>query len=505
MKTKLLLLVLVIGTSALAQTMGGGDGTQANPFKISNSDDWTALKTAVTSANPPGWPYVELTNDVSLSAITDGYGLAVGYGTGNQFKGVFDGKGFKLTDVNIGTSETPLAVNGSIAPFSAISGATIKNLEVNVAIYSLLSSPATGAYSTFSGLVGGTFLDCTIQNCKVTGTVQMTNSAAPTANGSVRVGGIVGNINNNGVLSIINCSTNLDLKATSSITTATLNTTFCGGILAFQGSTTKVYIINSSTAGSVYAKSTTAQAYAGGLVGQRPVDTNDFQIINCMASNTVEAYNSSASTTTGCFAGGLIGQLGQNNTAAIVKNNMALNPSVKSITYSSFVPTLNRISLKTASALFTDNYAKSDMTLTAKQGSSDGNNGTPVTITVANDPTDGNGGNLGLDPVGDATSKLNTYLVLNPTFNSIALVNWSGGNLTLATNSQPEIKLLNYNISNGILNVNGINGSKQLSIYNISGAVCKQLVVTDSYSTSLEKGIYILKAEGFKPSKLVVY
>ena len=76
---------------------------------------------------------------------------------------------------------------------------------------------------------------------------------------------------------------------------------------------------------------------------------------------------------------------------------------------------------------------------------------------------------------------------------------------TTGVDNQKIGKSVNYEISNGILKVKGIEGSKQLSIYSISGAICKQLTVCDSYSTSLAKGIYILKVDSFAASKLVVY
>ncbi len=485
-------------TASVASTPLWGDGTSNSPYKISTAVQWSALRATIASS-PAGWPYVELSNDVTLSSI-NAFNITL-----SGFKGVFDGKGFKLT-LAIGTTTNRYAINS--LSFFNISGAIIKNLETNVTLYGGITSNA--AYTTGSGLVGtadGT--NNTIQNCKVTGVVDMANTGTTNKPGAIRVGGIVGTCNVTGAVTIINCTSSINLKATTTVTVSaspgTLQTPYCGGIVGAIAAGAKVYIINSSAAGSVFASSNELAPYAGGISAQGGAATADFQIINCLATNTVEGRNTSATATTGCFVGGVVGNLTQDDAAAIVKNNIALNPSLKSITYSTTVPTLYRISPKTDKAVFTDNYAKNDMTLTANISSTDGINGTAQIITVANIATDGNGADLNTsDPIGDAASKLNTYVSMNTTYNSIVLTNWPAG-LGTSVKSQPELKSLKYNIANGVLNVNGIEGSTQLSIYSVSGAVCKQLTVSNSYNTSLAKGIYILKVEGFKASKLVVY
>ena len=437
MKTKFLLLFMsfVINTSLLlAQTMGGGDGSQANPYKISNTADWTAFRTAVSGSSTTNWPYCELANDIDMSTLTNN-NLIIGQGT-YPFRGVFDGKGHKISNLKIGTSATPLSSN-SAGLFAGINGATIKNLEISVAFYAGITT--NPGYTSAGGLVAIADLASTIQDCKITGIIYMTNSGAATKANGLRVGGIVGMISSaSAVVTIINCVTDLDVRVISTTTTAAsyYGTTTCGGILGDNANGSIIYIMNCNVNGSVYALSNYSAPLVGGIMGQRGSGSSTVcQVYNCLAENTVEGYNNSTTSTLGCYAGGIAGNLAQNSGAMQVKNCIALNPSVKSFTGSATIPTVNRISTKSQYSVFDANYAKNDMPVIAYTGSSDGTvaTGTPVTITINNIATDANGANLGADPADEANSKLNAYVNSNPIFNSISLTSWNAVNPGIPT------------------------------------------------------------------------
>jgi len=182
-----------------------------------------------------------------------------------------------------------------------------------------------------------------------------------------------------------------------------------------------------------------------------------------------------------------------------------MNPSIKSFVSNSTVnPTVNRISTKLSNSVLANNYAKSDMQLIAYTGSADGTilTGSPITITPANDPYDINGADLDPNTETQAYSLLNAYVTANPIYNGLTLNLWSK---TTGINSLNSEKQLNFIVNNGELKISGISGSKLLSIYSITGKIFKQILVSDSYSTSLPKGVYILKVVGFASGKIVVY
>jgi len=496
--------VNAIGTSDASATssatyvlLGGGDGTQSNPYKISASTDWAALKAKVIASTPANWPYCELTNDVDLTALPN-YNFMIQ----NSFHGVLDGKGHKMINLKVGNITTPLA-NNLPSLFFNLNSATIKNVELSVDFYAGVTS--NPGYTFSGGIAAAVDGNSNILNCKVTGSINITNSGAASKVNGVRVGGIVGAANATAILNIINCVTNLNLKSIS--TTTSTNTSFygtpsCGGILGDNASGATIYIINCNAAGSVYAMSNFNAPLVGGLLGERAASsTTDCFIYNCLATNTVEGYNNSTSSTLGCFTGGIVGNMSSNAGNQQIKNCIAMNPSIKSFVSNSTVnPTVNRISTKLSNSVLANNYAKSDMQLIAYTGSADGTilTGSPITITPANDPYDINGADLDPNTETQAYSLLNAYVTANPIYNGLTLNLWSK---TTGINSLNSEKQLNFIVNNGELKISGISGSKLLSIYSITG----KILVSDSYSTSLPKGVYILKVVGFASGKIVVY
>ena len=508
MKTKLLLLTLLllaIFSVSQAQISGlTGTGTQADPYLIGTSADLVAARTAAVAspATANQSAYYQLTADINMSSA----GNFNSFGSYTiPFKGNFNGNGHKVSGVISGTSSARLS-NAAIGFFGYIDGATISNLSVDVS-YFTTSAPTANNGSSCGGLVcyiTGTG-NVLINNCKVTGTIDAlsTGSAATTL---ARAGGIVCNPNSssNATITIINSTVNATIKAQNDVTSA--GYAICGGIAGeLRNTAYTLNIVNCSVAGSVTSVSTVGTSYAGGILSYFFASSATANVLNCLATNTISSSGVSTSGYNQLPAAG-IGQFP--TVGSTVKNCIALNPSISGVNTSTGASGYgwNRIySVTTPTAGNSDfNYAKADMTV---QGTVNGVG--PTAVTLAGKTTTGkDGADLStLDPVGDATSKLNTYVSSNPTFGAanIALTNWSAGGLTTAVKSLPELKTLNYAVANGVLKINSLEGSKLLSIYSISGAVCKQLMVTDSFNTSLAKGIYVLKVDGFVPGKLVVY
>ncbi len=490
-------------SSATYLFLGGGAGTVGNPYLIGSVNDLIAARAAaVTSpATANQTAYYQLAADINMSSAGN-FNSFGSYAV--PFKGNFNGNGHKVSGVISGTSSTRLS-NAAIGFFGYIDGATISNLSVDVS-YFTTSVPVANQGSSCGGLVcyttgAGSIV---INNCHVTGTIDAlsTGSAATTL---ARAGGIVCNPNSssNATITIINSTVDAIIKAQNAVTSA--GSAICGGIAGeLRNTAYTLNIVNCSTSGSVNAVNTYGNSYAAGIVSYFYATTPTVNVLNSLAKNTVATSGVSASGYNGTPAAG-IGQVPTANCQ--IKYCIALNPSISGVNTvaSTGTQALDRVYSGTVvpTAGNVDfNYAKSDMTV---QGTVNGVG--PTTISLAGKTTAGkDGADLGADPMGDATTKLNAYVSTNSPFNGIALTTWTGGGLTtLSANSQIKLLTLNYKVTNGVLNINGIEGSKQLSIYIISGALYKKITVSDSYITSLAKGIYILKVDGFAPSKLAVY
>jgi hypothetical protein len=515
MKTKILLFaIFIIASISMSQAqiagIANGDGTAANPYQIGTPSELVAFKTAVSTALGvgPAAAYYVLTANIDMTNETNFYGI--GFYT-NTFTGKFDGKGYKVSGLNVGSAGSPFDNGNAFNTgfFGGITGATIKNLwvDVNYHISSTSSSSTNGTLcgglvGTIYGVAGSVSI---IDNCKVTGSISSETTATSTVAGRATAGGLVGAANGaSSNIYILNSSVNATISAKNSF--ATGGPAMCAGIVGqvWQSAGMILKIVNCSAAGSVSAKSASTTSYAAGIATFNYAPAPTAEIYNCLATNTITSTGSIATGYIGATASG-IAQLP--NTNCILKNCIALNPKISSINNavgSTAVSAVNRIwSVGTITTDF--NYAKSDMII---ESTVNGVGPTPIVITeLTKIATGKDGADLGADPMAEATTKLNSYVTANPTINSIALKTWVAGALTEGVTAVKQLELnpINYSITNGNLKISGIEGSKQLSIYNISGAVCKQLTVNDSYSTKLAKGIYILQVNGYAPSKLVVY
>jgi hypothetical protein len=521
MKTKLLLFALLIIASismSQAQIAGiaNGDGTAANPYQIGTPNELIAFKTAVNTAAGTGAAAANYVLTANINMTNSGDFSGIGNAT-NVFAGNFNGKGFKISGLTLGSAGSPFAggVDYNTGFFGFIATATISNLWVDVAYY--VSSETSLVYTATicGGLVGTvTTGNAVINNCKVTGTIFSESTAASAAAGRAITGGLVGAANAlniaNSTLIIINSTVNATLSSKTSM--ATSGSAICAGIVGhvWNSSGLIVNIVNCSADGSVSTTANSSGSFAGGIASTITSANNGIvKIYNCLAKNTISSTGVSTPTAYNQLAASGIGHMF--NAANEIKNCMLLNPTISLYTTSTAMTYgLDRVFTGTTVTPINidNNYAKADMTL---QLAVSGGAYAPYVLTPANIVKEGrDGADLGSDAVGEATTKLNAYITTTPKFpdaNGIALKTWIAGALTEGVTSvkQFELKPINYSIDNGILKVNGIVGSKQLRIYSVSGAIYKQLTVTDSYSTLLAKGIYMLKVEDFAPSKLVVY
>ena len=152
-KILFLVLVAVMATTSPAwgQTFGGGDGTETNPYLISNADHWLTLVGQVNHGTSYSGVFFKQTADISITS-----------GVGNEthaFSGTFDGNGYTI-DMTFENATILYA-----APFRYIDGATIRGVHLVGTLYS--TSPYAGC---IVGYAKGT---STVTNC--TNSTNITN------------------------------------------------------------------------------------------------------------------------------------------------------------------------------------------------------------------------------------------------------------------------------------------------------------------------------------------
>lgn len=172
-------------------TEGSGSGTEADPYIIDTAGKLAYLAAHVNAADYQN-AYYSLTEDLDLS----GYNWEpIGNGSfvGATFQGYFDGNGHKITGMNVDITSGRFA-----GLFGAISGATIKNLNVAGNVKVVVNSSDGRAIS--GGIVGSAADGSKIINCCHSGTVDAKTNKSEL--GASRSGGIAGS---NSSSYIINC------------------------------------------------------------------------------------------------------------------------------------------------------------------------------------------------------------------------------------------------------------------------------------------------------------
>lgn len=275
-------------------TFGGGSGTSASPYLVEDAADLNAVRNNLTA-------YYEQTADIDLS------GYANWTPIGTRFYGIYDGGGFKITNMNINTYARH---NGLFAAIDG--GATLKNINI------IGANVIAGRYV---GLLTGSaecwdiYSKISIENCNVNGTVSGDDYAGllvgyvniDDSNAEILIedcassGLVTGDLsyNNGGLIGAIRAFDAGETVAVNncfSIATITGSSSYCGGLIGwidYQG-TTEVMINNCYAQGAV-----TGDTEIGGLIGASTKwDSSILTISNCYAACQI-------SGNTNC--GGLIG------------------------------------------------------------------------------------------------------------------------------------------------------------------------------------------------------
>ena len=187
---------LVTKASTPAGPFGGGTGTELDPYIISSASHLTELATGVNGGDTYSGKFFELSGNVDFETI--GLNPFPGIGTyanevtnGLPFCGTFDGKGFKITNVDF----TPREYAGF---FNQGNGGTIKNLTV-----SNITCSTSGSSKWSCSIVGNAGNGATLQSLVAEG--NFGTDAAPATHNAAGIA-IRASCYANGGLSIIDCT-----------------------------------------------------------------------------------------------------------------------------------------------------------------------------------------------------------------------------------------------------------------------------------------------------------
>ena len=279
-----------------AAAFAGGTGTAEDPYQIANGAQLAYLASSVNSGETYTGKNFVLTANIDLNGlpwtpIANSFSDALLGGSNYRiFAGNFDGNGYTISKVSIGSETTPFE-SDVFGLFGATEG-KISNLNLDtVSIHGVAKITSGYVIGPAGGLVG--YSAGSIENCHVTGLTMDMNAQDGGIAGAYWIGGLVGALD--GTQLINECS------VSGSITENTGKGSI-GGLIGELGKAAKITYSRSDVMVNVKADPR-GGADVGGFIGKGNGKTDAERIIrNCYATGNVTggAY-------TGGFAGGLWG------------------------------------------------------------------------------------------------------------------------------------------------------------------------------------------------------
>lgn len=237
-----------------------GDGTQSNPYLISNWDDYKLFDKIIglnASSNPHRAMYANayylMTNDIDATSNFTSY--ATGHG---EFGGHFDGDNHTFNNVVV----VPISTTSGLYCFPMIIGGTVENLTMNVK-FSPRHTAATNGNLYISGLTHK-IQNGTVNN--VTVNMQMDDSRTLNAKGTAYIAGLAA-ANDCYNVTVSNCTINVP-----NITYSGYHIYF-GGLFSFVNTDRNSNVVSLSNnvvnIGDVLlTSSNNKKLYFGGVAGQ---------------------------------------------------------------------------------------------------------------------------------------------------------------------------------------------------------------------------------------------
>ena len=280
-----------------AAAFAGGTGTAEDPYQIANGAQLAYLASSVNSGETYEEKNFVLTANIDLNGlpwtpIANSFSDALLGGSDYRvFAGNFDGNGYTISNVSIGSETTPFE-SDVFGLFGATEG-KISNLNLDtVSIHGIAKIASIGAVVGFAGgLVGSS--GGSIENCHVTGLTMDMSAPSNVYAAAYWVGGLVGALDGTQLINECSVSGSITEKAGKGS---------IGGLIGELGKAAKITYSRSNVTVNVKADSR-GGANVGGFIGKGNGKTDAETVIrNCYATGNVTggAY-------TGGFAGGLWG------------------------------------------------------------------------------------------------------------------------------------------------------------------------------------------------------
>ena len=201
-----------------ANSYAGGDGSKTNPYEIATAEQLAKLASDVNNGNTPQaflGKYFKLTADIDLSGgIWMPIGKYYNYGNGNNrlFFGKFDGNGHVIKNMHIQWEDVDARKAKSVwGLFSTLQGesstnlTTVTNLIIENATVEKKRDFSPNGSDYYVGVVAGEIYPNTeLSNIIIHGSEIKDNDETYELNRETKIGGIAGNVQNEGTYRIFN-------------------------------------------------------------------------------------------------------------------------------------------------------------------------------------------------------------------------------------------------------------------------------------------------------------
>ena len=273
-----------------------GSGTKQDPYIVRTITQMKDLAESVNGGETYEGKYIALGNNISAEGIT---WIPIGtadHGKYNSFRGIFDGRGYTISDITCGTASDSQSLE-VMGIFGALgNGAVVKNL--NVYIEKFYNSIATEGFdAAVGGIAGIVSRNAVIDHCTVSGGANALSSVESNVN-SYSVGGIAGRMESGSM--IADSWSDIGISDGSLEMDADMKH-YVGGICGKQGNDS--LIANCASFGLAAVSVGDGNIHVGGIVGE-----TSGALYNCYSMSSTRGnniVNSSANPTTavGMLAG----------------------------------------------------------------------------------------------------------------------------------------------------------------------------------------------------------
>lgn len=259
-----------------ASIFASGDGTEENPYVIKTAEQLRAFAGSMNDKLDYTGKFVALAADIDASGAE---WSPIG-GSEYAFNGTFNGRGYTVSGLSLGTEEAPFALDSEnlyIGLFGVLgNGAYVKNVNVSVAFYTKYEASAyVGGIAGYAdgNRTTGNFTGAVIDGCNVTGTIKHVGDK-----GNQFVGGIVG-MQYKGA--VINSSS--EIKASCIVKSGDLAEV--GGLVGLNN---RGLVANCRADSDIYGSGNRENGNEGMAVVSSLVACNAGALVNCYAAGNVE-------------------------------------------------------------------------------------------------------------------------------------------------------------------------------------------------------------------------